>query len=198
MSSSTAQQRYDYRRDPAQVIHSSTFHPHQYAGNAQNVHIVPSTFHAVQQTSTSSSALQHTPAVLPPAQSTSATSSPAQSGFSLASLAKYANVDELKGLVDRFGGLDGILATVTKVQKVVSTVGQIAPMVKVFSGLGKKSNTAQTATPSPPARRPNQTGRVRNGRRNPSSKSKRVQHTQRAPNRVPRKSTPLSKRPINR
>src|SRR5690606_1862990 len=55
------------------------------------------------------------------------------------------NVDELKGLVDRFGGLDGILATVTKVQKVMSTVGQIAPMAKVFTGIlgNKKPNNEQ-------------------------------------------------------
>ncbi|GKU80517.1 hypothetical protein L3i20_v249140 [Paenibacillus sp. L3-i20] len=61
-------------------------------------------------------------------------------GFSLANLASHANLTEIKGFVDRMGGLDGILTTVTKVQKVVSSVSQIAPLVKVFMGsFGKKS-----------------------------------------------------------
>ncbi|CAM4342935.1 hypothetical protein L1N85_21910 [Paenibacillus alkaliterrae] len=57
-------------------------------------------------------------------------------GFSLASLG------EIKGFVDRMGGIDGILTTVTKVQKVMSTVSQMAPLVKVlFGSFGKKSAT---------------------------------------------------------
>ncbi|MBD2868943.1 hypothetical protein [Paenibacillus arenilitoris] len=63
------------------------------------------------------------------------TSAPSKGGgFSL------ANLSELKGLVDRMGGLDGILSTVTKVQKVMSSVSQMAPLVKVLLGsFGKKS-----------------------------------------------------------
>lgn len=201
MNSSSPQQRYAYRRDPAQVMHSSTFHPHQHVGHAHGIHVVPSTSsNAVQQYSAPVAAIQHTPAVLPPAQATPAAASPPQAGFSLASLTKYANVDEIKGLVDRFGGLDGILATVTKVQKVVSTVGQIAPMVKVFSGLGKKSATNEAAAPAAPARRPTQANRVRNGRRNQNVKSRRGQNGQRSPNvqRIQKKSTPLTKRPTIR
>ncbi|MNH31968.1 hypothetical protein D3C79_923810 [compost metagenome] len=58
------------------------------------------------------------------------------SGFSL------ANLGEIKGFVDRIGGLDGILSTMTKVQKVVSSVTQMAPLVKVLMGsFGKKSAT---------------------------------------------------------
>ncbi|WP_052702827.1 hypothetical protein [Paenibacillus beijingensis] len=59
------------------------------------------------------------------------------------------NLTELKGLVDRMGGIDGILSTMTKVQKVVGNVQQMAPFVKMmFSAFGKgggaKAATTQT------------------------------------------------------
>lgn len=58
-------------------------------------------------------------------------------GFSL------ANLSEIKGYIDRMGGIDGILSTVTKVQKVMSSVSQMAPLVKVLMGsFGKKSAAA--------------------------------------------------------
>lgn len=50
------------------------------------------------------------------------------SGFSL------PNLGEIKGIVDRLGGLDGILTGVTKVQKVVSSISQMAPLIKVLLG----------------------------------------------------------------
>ncbi|MGM0882937.1 MAG: tyrosine protein kinase [Bacillota bacterium] len=52
------------------------------------------------------------------------------------------NLTEIKGFVDRMGGIDGIVSTVQKVQKVVSSVSQMAPLVKVLWGsFGKKSAT---------------------------------------------------------
>ncbi|CAM4425325.1 hypothetical protein FHS16_003724 [Paenibacillus endophyticus] len=79
------------------------------------------------------------PAVLPEA-SADVVETPAStkaSGFSLASLG------EIKGFVDRIGGIDGILTTVTKVQKVMSSVSQMAPLVKVLMGsFGKKSSSS--------------------------------------------------------
>jgi hypothetical protein len=57
-------------------------------------------------------------------------------GFSL------PNLTEIKGFVDRIGGIDGIVSTVAKVQKVVTSVSQMAPLVKVLWGsFGKKSAT---------------------------------------------------------
>jgi len=194
------QQRYAYRRDPAQVVHSSTFQPQQNAGHGHGIQLVPSTNHTIQSHSSATAAVEHTPVVLPPAQTSSTPAAPAQSGFSLANLMKYANPDEIKGMVDRFGGLDGILATVTKVQKVVSTVGQIAPMVKVFTGLGKKSSSNEGSETSLPARRPSSSGKARSGRRSPHPKARRIQTIQRPPSaqRVSKKSTPLTKRPPSR
>lgn len=67
------------------------------------------------------------------------------SGFSLASLG--GNIKDLQGIVERMGGLDGILSTVQKVQKVVSSVQQMAPLIKVLAGsIGKKGAAATTAT----------------------------------------------------
>lgn len=85
------------------------------------------------------------PSVIPQSHGQLLPAPPASSGkgFSLANLTKYANLTEIKGFVDRMGGLDGILSTVTKVQKVVGSVSQMAPLVKVFMGsFGKnKSET---------------------------------------------------------
>jgi hypothetical protein len=64
------------------------------------------------------------------------TTSTKGSGFSL------ANLGEIKGYIDRLGGIDGILTTVTKVQKVMSSVSQMAPLVEVLMGsFGKKSSS---------------------------------------------------------
>ncbi|MFD0960168.1 hypothetical protein [Paenibacillus chungangensis] len=82
------------------------------------------------------------PAVVPQPSSQLAETPPRppSGGFSLANLTKMANLTEIKGFVDRMGGLDGILSTVTKMQKVVTGVSQMAPMVKVlFGSFGKKS-----------------------------------------------------------
>ncbi|WP_138755886.1 hypothetical protein [Paenibacillus sinopodophylli] len=81
-------------------------------------------------------ALDILPAVMQEAAVETTASSKA-SGFSLASLG------EIKGFVDRIGGIDGILTTVTKVQKVMSSVSQMAPLVKVLMGsFSKKSDSS--------------------------------------------------------
>ncbi|MBH5319021.1 hypothetical protein I6N90_14540 [Paenibacillus sp. GSMTC-2017] len=97
----------------------------------------------ISQTSASQSLL---PAVVPHSsnQFGEIESVAPKKGFSLANLVSHANITEIKGFVDRMGGLDGILSTVTKVQKVVSSVTQIAPLVKVFMGsFGKKSSSSE-------------------------------------------------------
>ncbi|WP_053781169.1 hypothetical protein [Paenibacillus xylanivorans] len=63
------------------------------------------------------------------------------SGFSL------ANIGELKGMIDRFGGIDGIMSGIGKMQKVVGGFQQMAPMMKLVMGIlpfgkGKKSGSA--------------------------------------------------------
>lgn len=50
------------------------------------------------------------------------------------SLFSLDKLTELKGFVDRIGGLDGILGTMTKAQKIIGSVQQMAPLVKVMMG----------------------------------------------------------------
>ncbi|MFC9712471.1 tyrosine protein kinase [Paenibacillus sp. NPDC056933] len=74
----------------------------------------------------------------PPAPVTAPASS---SGFSL------ANIGELKGMIDRFGGIDGIMNGIGKMQKVVGGFQQMAPMMKLVMGMfpfgkGKKNSSA--------------------------------------------------------
>jgi hypothetical protein len=48
------------------------------------------------------------------------------------------NFNQIKGYVDRMGGIDGIIGTMTKVQKFMGTFRQMAPMLKVlFNSFGK-------------------------------------------------------------
>ncbi|XEC95666.1 tyrosine protein kinase [Paenibacillus tarimensis] len=67
------------------------------------------------------------------------TAAPAKAGgFSL------GNLSELKNVIDRMGGIDGIVNTVSKMQKVFSSVQQMAPMVKLLMGsIGKKGAVAK-------------------------------------------------------
>ncbi|AOZ93598.1 hypothetical protein [Paenibacillus crassostreae] len=70
--------------------------------------------------------------VLPPA-------TPAKTGFSL------ANIGELKGVIDRMGGIDGIVSSMGKFQKVMAGVQQMAPMIKLMMGTFGKGSTKSTA-----------------------------------------------------
>jgi hypothetical protein len=57
------------------------------------------------------------------------------------SLFSLDKLTELKGFVDRIGGLDGIIGTMTKAQKLIGSVQQMAPLVKVMMGsFGKKGS----------------------------------------------------------
>ncbi|RJX39597.1 hypothetical protein D3P09_09290 [Paenibacillus pinisoli] len=106
-----------------------------YTGDAtpqQNVHI--------SQTQASPSLL---PAVVPPSPPVEVQP---KKGFSLGNLASLANLNEIKGFVDRMGGLDGILTTITKVQKVVGSITQMAPLAKVLFGKSKKSSSSESSS----------------------------------------------------
>ncbi|WP_044875558.1 hypothetical protein [Paenibacillus sp. IHBB 10380] len=64
----------------------------------------------------------------------------AKTGFSLASLG------ELKGVIDRMGGIDGLVSSIGKFQKVMSSVQQMAPMVKLVMGsLGKGTTKGKSS-----------------------------------------------------
>jgi hypothetical protein len=60
-------------------------------------------------------------------------------GFSL------ANLGELKGVIDRMGGIDGIVSSMGKFQKVMTGVQQMAPMIKLMMGSFGKGKTKGTS-----------------------------------------------------
>ncbi|KOP64924.1 hypothetical protein AMS62_06430 [Bacillus sp. FJAT-18019] len=54
-----------------------------------------------------------------------------------------SNMNDIKGLIDRMGGIDGIVNNIGKVQKVVQGFQQLAPMFSVLAGaLGKKKGSS--------------------------------------------------------
>ncbi|MCL6663781.1 MULTISPECIES: hypothetical protein [Paenibacillus] len=126
--------------------------------------------------------------VVPPApvQAPAATGS---SGFSL------ANIGELKGMIDRFGGIDGIMSGIGKMQKVVGGIQQMAPMMKLVMGIlpfgkGKSNNSAADADYeeyTPPRKR-------KSKRRNKTTNATRRRNT----TPVRRKSNTTKRRPKSR
>lgn len=53
------------------------------------------------------------------------------------------NVEQIKGVIDKLGGVEGIVETFSKMQKMVQSVQQFAPMLKVlFNSFGKKNDKA--------------------------------------------------------
>ncbi len=44
------------------------------------------------------------------------------------------NLNQVKGFIDKMGGIDGLVSTMTRVQKMVSSFQQMAPMLKLLMG----------------------------------------------------------------
>jgi hypothetical protein len=65
-----------------------------------------------------------------------------------------SNLGDLKAMVDRMGGIDGVLATMGKFQKFMATMQQVAPMIKLFIGKGGKAVTANSSKKVSRRRRP--------------------------------------------
>ncbi|THF77343.1 hypothetical protein [Cohnella fermenti] len=70
--------------------------------------------------------------VLPPAAP--------QAASPLKGLLNNFNLNDLKGMLDRMGGVEGLLSNVGKVQKFMTTVQQMAPLIKLF--MGKKGGSS--------------------------------------------------------
>ncbi len=77
-----------------------------------------------------------------------------------------SNLSDLKAMVDRMGGVEGVLSTMGKVQKFMSTMQQFAPMIKLFMGKGKAA-AADTSKGVSPRRR-------RTSRRRPAGRKRRT------------------------
>ncbi|WP_051217401.1 hypothetical protein [Paenibacillus assamensis] len=70
------------------------------------------------------------------------------------------NIGDIKGFIDRMGGIDGLVSTMQKVQKVVQGFQQIAPVAKLLVGSfasGKSKNKDEDSEEmfyTPPKKRP--------------------------------------------
>lgn len=57
------------------------------------------------------------------------------------------NLGQLKGVIDRMGGIEGIIGTMTKVQKFIANFQQMAPMIKLLmSSFGGAAKAAAANT----------------------------------------------------
>jgi len=102
---------------------------------------------------------QTNPTVLP----AQASSSPIKLPFNIS----MANINEIKAMIDRMGGIEGVLNTMGKVQKFMSTVQQVAPLVKLFMGKGKNKSESSSGDDYVRPRR-----RRRSARRRPASRKR--------------------------
>ncbi|RED63060.1 hypothetical protein [Cohnella lupini] len=64
-----------------------------------------------------------------------------------------SNISDVKALVDRMGGVEGILTTMGKFQKFMATMQQIAPMVKLFMGNKKGKGSSDSGSKKRTTRR---------------------------------------------
>ncbi|TDF95491.1 hypothetical protein [Paenibacillus piri] len=57
------------------------------------------------------------------------------------------NIAQIKQVIDRLGGIEGIMSTVAKIQRIVQNVQQMAPMIKVLmDSFGKKKESTSEGT----------------------------------------------------
>lgn len=61
------------------------------------------------------------------------------------SLSGKFNMGQIKALFDRMGGIDGILGTMVKVQKIVQSIQQMSPLLKLLASSLFKRAQAKTA-----------------------------------------------------
>jgi hypothetical protein len=61
-----------------------------------------------------------------------------------ASIGSAFNINQIKGIIDRMGGIDGVMGHVGRIQKFIQSMQQMAPMIKVLLGsFGKASTKAK-------------------------------------------------------
>ncbi|MBB6635673.1 aminotransferase [Cohnella thailandensis] len=81
--------------------------------------------------------------VIPPGAPAAA--APAKAGGLLGNF----NINELKNIVERMGGIEGLISNMGKVQKFMSTVQQMAPLLKLFMGKKGSSNDDDVSSGAP-------------------------------------------------
>ncbi|MCR8644554.1 hypothetical protein NV379_18020 [Paenibacillus sp. N1-5-1-14] len=107
------------------------------------------------------------------------------------------NLGQIKGFIDRMGGVEGIVGTMNKVQGFMSSFQQMAPMIKMVLGTfsKKKGKDDLDDPPRTRRRRPKRrttSSKVYNGNPRPNNSANKAGKTKRAPNTKPSK--PLAKK----
>lgn len=118
---------------------------------------------------------------------------PAKSGSGLFSKLDF---NQIKSTIDRMGGIDGILATVSKVQKVMQTMQQFGPVLRMLIpklGAASANRDNDDYIDDYPRRRRRRTFSRRSGRRRVHSQRRRQTFVQSA-----RRPIYPSKRPSRR
>ncbi|WP_054955664.1 hypothetical protein [Paenibacillus dakarensis] len=151
---------------PTEADYSSSFSPYT----------------ATEQSSMSSfGEIQASSAGYPAPVSSGTSDSSGSSSGGLASLLGGLNLSsvDIKGMIEKMGGIDGLVANVGKFQKVIQGFQQLAPMMSLFTGLlGKKGSGASAASNSdsdhshgnrPKRRSSGSQGKRRNSSSRPSS-----------------------------
>lgn len=95
------------------------------------------------------------------------------------------SISDIKQVIDRMGGIDGIVETVGKVQKVMNSVSQIAPVAKLLMGTllpGKKKDDEEEEEFEYKPKRKRRRKRTTGSNRIPSS-GKQRQRTIKPPRR---------------
>lgn len=86
------------------------------------------------------------------------------------------SINDIKGFIDRMGGIDGIMNTMGKVQKVIQGVSQMAPMVKLVADAllpGKKKKDFDEEDYSPTKRRRRRRKRKSSSKTSPKGKARK-------------------------
>lgn len=98
------------------------------------------------------------------------------------------SIDNIKGMFDRMGGVDGIVSTMGQAQKVMQSVSQFAPMAKLLMGsfLKKKDGDEDVSEDKPRRRRKRK--HKRRGNQSPNN-NRRRKSRRNSPLTQPKRST---------
>lgn len=80
------------------------------------------------------------------------------------------NLGQVKGFVDKMGGIEGIVGTMTRVQKMVSSFQQMAPMLKLLMGSFGKASAKSLKDGGGYSRRKRRSKSRKNGGKRPLKK----------------------------
>jgi hypothetical protein len=93
------------------------------------------------------------------------------------------NFKDFKSVLDRMGGIEGVMSAVGKVQKIMSTVKQMQPMIKLLMGSFAKTASNDGDVPVKRKRRRRRTKRGRSPARPASQPLNKVATKKKSPSR---------------